>query len=83
MLASSSGGNAAVGLFDTVWCRYRLPDCQDAEFQTKDLAGLVCGESMLGGLMDEYEITQDGRLRRRSRRRKLRDWLDWRLRPSR
>lgn len=71
MLASSSGGDAVVGLFDTVRCRYRLPDCQDAEFQTKDLAGLVCGESMLGGLMDEYEITQDGRLRRHEHEREF------------
>jgi hypothetical protein len=52
-----------MGLFDTVFCRYPLPHHQDAEFQTKDLANLVAGEPMLGGLMDEYEITVDGGLR--------------------
>lgn len=52
-----------MGLFDTVRCRYPLPHNQDAEFQTKDLANLVAGEPMLGGLMDEYEITVEGGLR--------------------
>jgi len=52
-----------MGLFDTVHCCYPLPHHQDAEFQTKDLANLVAGEPMLGGLMDEYEITVEGGLR--------------------
>lgn len=53
-----------MGLFDTITCAYPLPHHQEAEFQTKDLASLVHGEQMLGGLMDEYEITADGTLRR-------------------
>lgn len=59
-----------VGLFDTVRCRFPLPHHQDAEFQTKDLAAIVEDECWLGGLMDEYEITKAGRLRRRMHQRK-------------
>jgi len=45
-----------MGLFDTVKCKYPLPNPkhQDLEFQTKDL------ECLLG----EYTITADGRLLR-------------------
>jgi len=53
-----------MGMFDTVVCRYSLPHHQDAEFQTKDLAAVVFGEHGIGGFMDDYEVTQDGRLRR-------------------
>ncbi|MEW5984864.1 MAG: hypothetical protein AB1806_21125 [Acidobacteriota bacterium] len=53
-----------MGLFDTVVCRYPLPHHQDAEFQSKDLPGLALGDWGLGGFMDEYEIAEDGRLRR-------------------
>jgi hypothetical protein len=49
-----------MGLFDTVYCQYPLPDArhQDLDFQTKDLE---C-------LLDEYTITRDGRLLRHARR---------------
>jgi hypothetical protein len=53
-----------MGMFDTVVCCYPLPHHQDAEFQTKDLAAIALGEHFLSGLLDEYEITADGRLRR-------------------
>ena len=53
-----------MGMFDTVVCRHPLPHHQDAEFQTKDLAAIALGEHFLSGLLDEYEITADGRLRR-------------------
>ena len=53
-----------MGMFDTVVCRYPLPHHQDAEFQTKDLAAVALGEHFVSGLMDEYEIAADGRLRR-------------------
>jgi hypothetical protein len=53
-----------VGLFDTVTSRYPLPHHQDSVFQTKDLAAVVHGEHMIGGLMEEYEITAEGTLRR-------------------
>jgi hypothetical protein len=45
-----------MGLFDTVRCRYRVPDprLQDAEFQTKDLDRLLL----------TYTITEEGRLLR-------------------
>ena len=44
-----------MGLFNRVCCRYRLPDpeAQDFAFQTKSLPEQ---------LLDDYEITQDGRL---------------------
>jgi hypothetical protein len=50
-----------MGMFDTVYCKYPLPDArdQDLEFQTKDLE---C-------LLDTYTIAEDGRLRRRVWRR--------------
>jgi len=51
-----------MGMFDTVVCRYPLPHHQDAEFQTKDLGAVALGERFLSGLLDEYEITADGRL---------------------
>ena len=51
-----------MGMFDTVVCRHPLPHHQDAEFQTKDLAAIALGEHFLSGLLDEYEITADGRL---------------------
>ncbi|MFO7692679.1 MAG: hypothetical protein R6V57_06295 [Vicinamibacterales bacterium] len=53
-----------MGMFDTVVCRYPLPHHQDAAFQTKDLAAVALGEHFLSGLLDEYEITADRRLRR-------------------
>ena len=53
-----------MGMFDTVVCRYPLPHHQDAEFQTKDLAAIALGERFVSGLLDEYEIAADGRLRR-------------------
>ena len=62
-----------MGMFDTVRCAYPLPRHQDEEFQTKDLAHLVHGEIMLGGLLDHYEITGDGRLRVR---RSQDEWID-------
>ena len=44
-----------MGLYDNVRCRYRLPDpeAQDLEFQTK---------STPAPYLDNYEITEDGRL---------------------
>lgn len=80
-----------MGLFDTVTSRYPLPHHQDAVFQTKDLAAVVHGEHMIGGLMEEYEITAEGRLRRhaheyetsrdeslpiRIRSKSIRDWWE-------
>lgn len=62
-----------MGMFDTVRCVYPLPHHQDAEFQTKDLAYLVHDECMLGGLMDDYEITAEGRLRVH---RHEREWVE-------
>ena len=53
-----------MGMFDTVVCRYPLPHHQDAEFQTKDLASVALGEHGIGGFMEDYEVTEDGRLRR-------------------
>ena len=53
-----------MGMFDDVVCRYPLPHHQDARFQTKDLAGIALGEQWITGMLDEYEITVDGRLRR-------------------
>ena len=49
-----------MGLFDTIHCKYPLPDprLQAEEFQTKDLE---CG-------MESYTITADGRLVRHARR---------------
>ena len=54
-------------MFDTVRCRFPLPYHQDAEFQTKDLEHVVFGEGG-EGTMSLYEITKDGRLRRRAHR---------------
>lgn len=52
-------------MFDYVRCRYPLPHHQDALFQTKNLLSLVDpGDEGFGGLMENYEITEDGRLRR-------------------
>ena len=47
-----------MGMYDTVYCEYPLPNArhQDLDFQTKNLE---C-------LMDEYALTQDGRLVRRA-----------------
>ena len=59
-----------VGMFDNVRCRYPLPHHQDAEFQTKDLASVVEGEYYFGGLLDDYTITKNGRLRRQMHQRK-------------
>lgn len=61
-----------MGMFDTVRCAYPLPNHQDEEFQTKDLAHLVHGEPT-GGFLDHYEITSDGRLRAH---RHQRQWVD-------
>jgi len=57
-------------MFDTVRCRFPLPHHQDAEFQTKNLEHVVFGESG-EGTMSLYEITEDGRLRRRARRYRI------------
>ena len=54
-------------MFDTVRCRFPLPHHQNAEFQTKDLEHVVFGEGG-EGTMSLYEITKDGRLRRRAHR---------------
>ena len=62
-----------MGMFDEVVCRYRLPHHQDATFQTKDLAAVALGERCLGGLLDEYLITEDGRLRRHVHER---EWVE-------
>lgn len=62
-----------MGMFDEVVCRYRLPHHQDATFQTKDLAAVALGERGLGGLLDEYLITEDGRLRRHVHER---EWVE-------
>lgn len=50
-----------MGMFDTIYCKYPLPDArdQDLEFQTKDLERLL----------DTYTIAEDGRLLRRVCRR--------------
>ena len=64
---------AIMGMFDTLRCDYPLPHHQDAEFQTKDLAYLVHGESGMGGFLDEYRITADGRL---MLHRHDREWRD-------
>lgn len=61
-----------MGLFDTVYCEYPLPDAghQDLDFQTKDLD---C-------LMETYTISRDGRLLRNVRRRKAPDRdVEWPL----
>lgn len=60
-----------VGMFDYVRCRYPLPHHQDAQFQTKDLLSLVDRGEWLGGLLDNYEITKDGRLRRQRHKYKV------------
>jgi hypothetical protein len=57
-------------MFDTVRCRFPLPHHQDAEFQTKDLEHVVFGEGG-DGTMSLYEITEDGRLRRRAHRYRI------------
>lgn len=62
-----------MGMFDEVVCRYRLPHRQEARFQTKDLAAVALGERCLGGLLDEYLITEDGRLRRHVHER---EWVE-------
>ena len=60
-----AGYARGMGLFDTVRCRYRLPDSrlQDAEFQTKDLDCLLL----------TYTVTEEGRLRVDFRDRRV--WL--------
>ena len=67
-----------MGMFDTVVCRHPLPHHQDAEFQTKDLAAVALRECFVGGFMDEYEITDDGRLRRHVHER---EWTEDREAP--
>lgn len=62
-----------MGLFDDVVCRYPLPHHQDARFQTKDLAGFALGERWITGMLDDYEIALDGRLRRHVHER---EWVD-------
>ena len=62
-----------MGMFDTVVCRYPLPHHQDARFQTKDLGAVALGERFLGGFLDDYEITVDGRLRRHVYER---EWIE-------
>ena len=48
-----------MGMFDTVECEYPLPGCPHSlkEFQTKSF-----GDGFVGGFMDNYTITQDGKL---------------------
>ena len=53
-----------VGLFDYVRCRYPLSHHQDALLQTKVLLSLVDPGEWLSGLLENYEITKDGSLRR-------------------
>lgn len=65
-----------MGMFDTVRCRYPLPHHQDVEFQTKDLAHLVHQDAWIGGFLDQYEITEDGRLKRHAHER------EWRKDPD-
>ena len=60
-----------MGLFDTVTSHYPLPHHQDSVFQTKDLAAVAHGEHMVGGLMEEYEITAEGTLRRHAHEREV------------
>lgn len=62
-----------MGMFDRVRCRYPLPHHQDAEFQTKDLARIARDEPWLGGFLDEYEISEDGRLTRHVHEREWRE----------
>lgn len=62
-----------MGIFDTVRCIYPLPHHQDSVFQTKDMECIVGGVRGLGGTMSEYEITMDGRLRRRVHERAWRE----------
>lgn len=66
-----------MGLYDTVRCNYPLPHHQDSDFQTKDMECLTGGVSGLGGTLSEYEITQDGRLRRRVHERVWREDPDY------
>jgi len=58
-----------MGMFDTIRCRYRLPHHQDAAFQTKDVSGFVYGDPCLDGTLEDYEIAEDGRLRRHAHER--------------
>jgi hypothetical protein len=58
-------------MFDYVRCRYPLPHHQDALFQTKDLLSLVDPGEWLGGLLDNYQITKDGRLHRQRHKYKI------------
>lgn len=60
-----------VGMFDYVRCRYPLPHHQDALFQTKGLLRMVDREEGLDGLLDNYEITKGGRLRRQRHKYKV------------
>lgn len=62
-----------MGMFDTLRCDYPLPHHQEADFQTKYLAHLVHGELGLGGLLDDYRITADGRL---MLHKHIREWCD-------
>jgi len=59
-------------MFDTIRCCYPLPHHQDAEFQTKDVSVFVYEDPCLGGTMEDYEITEDGRLRRHAHER---EWM--------
>ncbi len=62
-----------MGMFDTLRCDYPLPDVQEAEFQTKSLVSLLHGELGMGGFLDEYRITTDGRL---LLHKHIRQWRD-------
>lgn len=66
-----------MGLFDTVRSTYPLPHHQDSVFQTKDMECICGGVRGLGGTMSEYEITEDGRLRRRVHERAWREDSDF------
>ncbi len=65
-----------MGMFDRLTSEYPLPSHKNAEYQTKDLAYLVHGESDIGGFLDEYRITADGRLMLHRHEREWRDRPD-------
>lgn len=62
-----------MGMFDRLKSDYSLPSHEQSEYQTKDLAHLVHGGSGIGGFLDEYRITADGRL---MLHRHVREWRE-------
>ncbi len=65
-----------MGMFDRRKSDYPLPSHQQSAYQTKELVHLVHGESGIGGFLDEYRITADGRLMLRQHVREWRKELD-------